>query len=949
MTEPLADLTADPWQALEPLLDEALTLPPEARARFLDALPPAQRPWRATLERLLQAEADAAGAHFMSRAASLPGATGPGGSAGPAWQAGQRVGPWVLVEALGRGGMASVWRARPHSGDFQREVALKLPHSPAPGWLERLRRERDLLARLAHAGIARLYDAGVDAQGLPWLAMECVPGRDILGWCEARRCGVRERVGLLLQVADALQYAHSRLVLHRDIKPANVMVQDDGQVKLLDFGIARGLAPGDGEATLTQGGQRPMTPEYASPEQVRGEEPGVASDVYAFGVLAYRLLSGASPYAAAAPATRHALERAVLEAEPRAPSAAAADAAVRKALRGDLDAIVAKALAKEPAQRYATMDALAADLRRHLAGEAVLARPPSWRYRAGRIVARHRWAVGASAVAVLALVGTTGWALRSAQEARSQTTRAQAMYRFALGLFNPDDQTSPDLSHRDLRLKDLVQAGAKRVLVELEDAPAERLSLMTDLAALASAFNLDGEAQRLHDEMVAFAARVHGRDSVAYADALLEEVDWDYENKRDEQAIARSDEALRIYQRLGVGDPAKLARAYVGRSARIERFPAGSPQVEQDLQASVGYAREAGDHDQVHVSLGILARFHANAGRYDLALADTERALASNRQHFGEDSAQAMTSLRDRADVLENLGRWTEATRVRSEALAGMRKVWGEDHQQTLLVQTKLASLQLDAVDAQKAATLAERTLARMTGPAWLAPDSKLADFVSLAQDTNIRASLRLGRFGEALRQCHAWGESRSVQPGRLVQRLTMCAQARIGLGDAAGARTWLARAQALWLQYWPELPLRAAAIRQAEGEAALAQGQLDTAKAKLTEALAALPEASRFQAAVLWLDLSLLARRDAKVAELPGLEPLLQALEQSPERAALAYEEALLQQALGRMRLARGDAAGAVAPLARAAQLHGQRGEVEGSYWLARCREAQQLAAGKR
>ncbi|PZP30124.1 MAG: hypothetical protein DI603_15295 [Roseateles depolymerans] len=939
------------WAEIEPLLDQALTLPPEQREQFLSTLPPGQQRWRAALEQLLRAEAESARAGFLAQAASLAAEPTAASTSAPGpreagWQAGQQVGPWVLIEELGRGGMASVWRARPHSGDFQREVALKLPHSPAPGWLERLKRERDLLARLQHVGIARLYDAGVDAQGLPWLAMECVQGADILQWCESRRSSVRERLGLLLQVADALQYAHNRLVLHRDIKPANVMVQDDGQVRLLDFGIARSLAAEDGESALTQLGQRPMTPEYASPEQVRGEEPGIASDVYAFGVLAYRLLSGVSPYAAATPASRHALERAVLEFQPPALSMAAQDRGTQKALHGDLDAIVLKALAKEPARRYATMDALAADLRRHLAGDPVLARPPSWRYRAGRFVARHRWAVGASTLAVLALLGTTGWAVFAAREANSQAIRARAMYRFALGLFNPDDQSSPDLSHRDMRLKDLVQAGAKRILAELEQAPEERLSLMTDLAKLASAFNLDEEARHLHDEMLRYAARVHGKDSVAYGDVLIEQIDWAYENKQDEQAIAFAEEALRIFEAQRVKDPARLALAYAGRSARIERFPAGDARVESDLRASVKYATQAGEYDQAHVSLGLLARFHANEGRYDLALADTDEALASNRQHFGADAAQTVTALRDRADVLENLGRWVESNQTRHEALLGARRIWGEDHQQSLLLQLKFANMQLDTLQARQGASLAADAESKMQGPTWRSPDSKLRDYVSFAQDALIRAALRMGRFDEALRLCNSVGAvSDNVQPGRQVQRLTMCAQARVAQGDASGARPWLEHAQSLWKQYWPDLPLRAVSIRHIEGEAAMAQGRPEIARSKFTEALAALPQASRFQSAAIWLDVAMLGTHEANATDIGAVERLAHELEQSPERAAFAYQEALMLQALGRLRLAQGDAQGALAPLARAIQLHESRGETPQSRWLRLCQEAQAKA----
>jgi serine/threonine protein kinase len=258
------------WAEIEPILDQALALPLNQRAGFLDTLPVAQQRWRGLIAELLRHEAKAAAAGFLSLAASLPEFTRSHNDSdmarppGLALQAGRTVGPWLLLEELGRGGMASVWLARRQEGDFLREVALKLPHSPSPLWAERFKRERDILARLSHASIARLFDAGVGESGLPWLAMERVQGQDILAWCEQHRADVVQRVGLLLQIADALQYAHSQLVVHRDIKPGNVLVQADGQVKLLDFGIARLLAADDGathsDPALTQQGQRPMTP-----------------------------------------------------------------------------------------------------------------------------------------------------------------------------------------------------------------------------------------------------------------------------------------------------------------------------------------------------------------------------------------------------------------------------------------------------------------------------------------------------------------------------------------------------------------------------------------------------------------------------------------------------------------------------------------------------------------
>ncbi|MFG6469287.1 protein kinase domain-containing protein [Roseateles sp. BYS87W] len=829
-------LSAADWQAVEPLLDAALALPPADRPTFLDTLPPEHQRWRATLERLLQAELAAADAGFLSQPASLAGGTtGPEGGGNPPWQTGQQVGPWVLMDELGRGGMASVWRARPHSGDFQREVALKLPHSPAPGWLERLKRERDLLARLQHAGIARLYDAGVDAQGLPWLAMECVAGRDILGWCEARHASVPERVALLLQVADALQYAHSRLVLHRDIKPANVMVQDDGAVRLLDFGIARSLAAETDATALTQLGQRPMTPEYASPEQVRGEEPGIASDVYAFGVLAYRLLSGASPYAAAAPASRHALERAVLEAEPPAPSTATRDAATRKALRGDLDAIVRKALAKEPARRYATMDALAADLRRHLAGEAVLARPPSWRYRAGRVIARHRWAVGASTLAVLALVGTTGWALRAASDARQEARRSGAMVEFLTGLFNPLREAQPDTRHRDVPARQLIEDGARRVLGSLQDEPLAREQLLVDLGTLTQQLGLPELSRQLAEERVHQAERLHGTRSRAYADALLGQRDLWESAGRYADGLKAATEALAIYQALGETDPQRLALAHLtlgGFSARMHAPEAADIEhlttAARLLQPLPGPNLLGTVYEQLLVA-------HLGRGEMEAAYQAGMQGVQANRAQRGADDWKTAASEDQVGQVALFTQRPAEAGTLIRHGLQVLRKAMGPDVVILARGEANLALLAMAAGQVDEARAHVAEARRITTLPA----NQAMAAFALTVEATALDVAQQSGDWDTLHRGCERWGRDvQAPQPALRLRLQQACAADAVHRGDLDRARALLDQARGVAQKFFAQVPARHAAIALREGEWLAAQGRRDEAAAQWRQVL---------------------------------------------------------------------------------------------------------------
>ncbi len=420
------DLAAH-WPQLDRLLDEALDQPPAAREAWLAALTPEHAGLSDTLRRLLQAHRQAETQDFLGALPALAAGTQARQEDDTDLpQAHDVVGPYRLLRELGRGGMGTVWLAERDDGQLKRPVALKLPQlSWARGLAERLARERDILATLAHPHIARLYDAGVDTQGRPWLALEYVQGQSLDAHAQAAGLSVAQRLQLLLQVCEAVAYAHSRLIIHRDLKPGNILVSDDGQVKLLDFGIAK-LTQGDtAEASaLTRLSGMAMTLDYASPEQVRGEPLSTASDVYSLGVVAYELLTGQRPYRLKRGSAAE-LEEAITSAELPLASSRAGDAVLRKALRGDIDAILNKALKKNVAERYATVDALALDITRHLKREAVLARPDALAYRAARFLRRHRLPVAAGGAVALALVAGTGVALWQAQQARQQAERAR--------------------------------------------------------------------------------------------------------------------------------------------------------------------------------------------------------------------------------------------------------------------------------------------------------------------------------------------------------------------------------------------------------------------------------------------------------------------------------------------------------------------------------------------
>jgi serine/threonine protein kinase/TolB-like protein len=416
------------------LLEEALALDEAGRRSWLERATQEHPDLAAALrEALLPGAAQAADLNALL---SLPklGAADEASVPGPSGlKPGARVGPYELIRRLGAGGMAEVWLARRADGAFKREIALKLPmlaHARA-GLEARFARERDILASLEHPHIARLYDAGVDSQGLPYLSMEYVQGAPLTDWCDSHRLGIPERLGLFLQVLEAVQYAHENKVIHRDLKPSNILVTDSGQVRLLDFGVARLLeAEETDQPALTSVYGRALTPDYASPELLRGDPIDARSDLYSLGVLLYELLAGTQPYRLKRAASIGALDQAIATLEVKKPSLqleqSAADARastverLARQLRGDLDAVVLKALAKDTAQRYPSAAAMAEDLRCYLAGKPIRARPARIAYRAGKFISRNRVLLGVSAVALAAILAAVGYALY--RESRTQVT-----------------------------------------------------------------------------------------------------------------------------------------------------------------------------------------------------------------------------------------------------------------------------------------------------------------------------------------------------------------------------------------------------------------------------------------------------------------------------------------------------------------------------------------------
>ena len=417
-------MNSDRFQRCEELFHSAVALPDEEREAFLQRSCSDDAELRADVERLLAAHARAG--DFISSPAVATAGDWKG--ADESW-AGRLVGPYRVDREIGRGGMGAVYLAERADGQYQQRVALKVIKRgmDSEQVLARFRAERQILASLDHPNIARLLDGGSTDQGTPFFAMEYIEGEPIDAWAACRELSVEDRLRLFLQVCGAVAYAHQHLVVHRDIKPLNILVTVEGVPKLLDFGIAKVLHEDADEATSTVTGMRLLTPEYASPEQIEGRHATTVSDVYALGVVLYELLTGRSPYRTRS-RTPLDLVEAVRTTDPERPSAVGGTEKLRRRLRGDLDTILLTALRKEPARRYQSVEQFAGDLRRHLEGLPVRARPDTFSYRAGKFVRRNRVPVAAGALLALALLGGTAATAYQAQQARAAQARAERRF-----------------------------------------------------------------------------------------------------------------------------------------------------------------------------------------------------------------------------------------------------------------------------------------------------------------------------------------------------------------------------------------------------------------------------------------------------------------------------------------------------------------------------------------
>ena len=683
--------------------DAWLLLPEAERAGWLAALAHDDPALHARIESLISADREADARSFLhAPVGTIEPDTAPRESA----LAGTRLGPWQIERIIGSGGMGQVWLARRTDGLYEGEVAIKMLRDVQndPGANERFAREGQMLARLSHPNIARLLDAGIAADGRRYLVLEYIEGERIDLYCDSRLLSVTDRLKLFGQVCDALAHAHAHLVVHRDLKPSNVLVTPQGQVKLLDFGVAKLLAGSDAaasESPLTQWAGAALTPEYASPEQIEGGTITTATDVYAMGVMLYGLLSGSRPYGGerASPAR---LAREIVETTPRPLSALARTVVDHDALKaiamqrattpeklcrtlaGDLDVIVAKTLKKLPEERYATVQALASDLAHYLLQEPISARADSVAYRLRKFARRHWLGVGAGGLVVLALAAGMAGTLWQARLAQLEARKAEAATRFLTGVFEANSTTkNASVQAQQTSARELLDLGRQRIATELKDQPEVRLQMLATLSGMYFEMGRNADSEALDRERVELLRSMGRARSLPMVRALSDHgMTLDSLDQRD-AAHARFDEALKLSDSLGDRDSEERARALwnIAEQLRHDSPDAATPTFEQVARLLRDKHPES---DLMSEAYEMLADSYNRAGRVKDARAAIEEGLVLVRRHQRPGSLYESALLVRLADNLQYSHHFAQALTVREEVYRKQASAQGEAHENTI-------------------------------------------------------------------------------------------------------------------------------------------------------------------------------------------------------------------------------------------------------------------------
>jgi len=708
-------MTPERWQRINELFAQEAGLDPAGRTARLEAASGDDPELRDEVERLLAADQQAG--TFLE---NLIRWTSEDLSTGGDLPADRRIGPYRIEREIGHGGMGTVYLAERADGVFEKEVAVKVVRQgfDTTDALRRFELEQRILARLEHPGIARLYDAGTTEEGLPYVVMEHVEGLPIHRWCEEHRLAVAERLKLFLEVCAAVHYAHQNLVAHRDIKPSNILVDAAGRPRLLDFGIAKLLSPeGEIAADLTRA-VRPMTPGYASPEQIRGEPVTTASDVYSLGVLLYELLAGRQPFVLAGLSPRE-IERKVSEETPQPPSRAEGAERLRRLLAGDLDRIVLKAMHKEPGRRYATVDQLADDIRRHLTGLPVLARGDSFWYRTGKLVRRHKLAAALVLVVVAAGLGTVVLSVERARaldrataalvRADREAAKAREATDLLVKLFEMSDRRAT--AGETVTAREVLRQGTRRVEADIAKQPEIAGELLGTIGRVYLNLELPHEAVPILQRAFAASRRAHGPRHPDVATALddLARALCDDGKYAAAEPLARHALALR---RDLLGDSHSDVATSLGNLGTLLSRSGQLPAAEAALTEALAIRRRLPPDERLGDSLTDLAFLYQEQAEYRRAAVLFREALEVYRRQLGPEHPTVATGVNNLAIALYRQGDTAAAEPLLREALRLHRRGLGEDHPAVAATLENLAGMLAERGDFAAAEPLAREALA---------------------------------------------------------------------------------------------------------------------------------------------------------------------------------------------------------------------------------------------
>ena len=784
----------DRFRRVDAVFDAALDLPAADQTAFIDRACGDDAALREEVNRLLHAYRRS-GSFLESPAAEIGAPLVEHAHALATAALAERIGPFRVVREIGQGGMGRVFLGERADGQFEQRVALKLIQHGAPGLIRHFLEERRILALLEHPNIARLIDGGITADGLPFFAMELVEGEPIDRYCETHGLSLHQRLDLFAEVCDAVTYAHQQLVIHRDLKPSNILVTPEGRIKLLDFGIAKLIVPRDvvGDPTSVQ--LHAMTPEFAAPEQVRGEPVSTATDVYALGVLLYILLTGERPYDLRGKSPAE-LERIICEIDPPRPSSRAKGQFGPK-LRGDLDSIVMKALHKEKERRYQSPAAIAQDLTRYRAGHPIEARPDSRRYRLGKFIVRHRIGVAASAAFVMLSAAYVVKAAidrnrieRALREATLGTYKAEQTTDFMLGLFEASEtgETMTDT----VRAREMLGRGVERAR-EMKAQPELQAQMLDVIGRLYSHVGEYKRAQPLLEEALTMRKKLYGSTHVDVATTLLSLAQAKREQGDGDGAARLDREALAIRRQLLGPNHVKTADALFNLAADLHvsgDYKGAEPLMDEWTTIVAAQPTEI---TKVRADqLASLAYVYWISRDYQKAEQLFRETLSINRKLFGERHDRVAVSLSQVGEAVCGAGRHEEAERLIRQSVEMLGDAHPDGHP-TLAFNLKMLGIELDHLNRFADAALPLREA--------LAQAQRFEGSRSnLTTDTQLELAYALTMSGNYDEAVSVSREAMAMLRKKFADTTAMVARAKLRLGDALRGQGKLMEAERLLL-----------------------------------------------------------------------------------------------------------------------------------------------------